>query len=180
MTSKQFFKRLIPAVIGGAAMLVLAMPMTAMARDWHHERHHDNGRHLGWSHRDRDDDDHCDFRGGRQAYSQPNYYPRNYYQPQPAYPYMQQPYGFGYGQQMSKLQRKWAKTKAAHQAAVASGNRRRAKVTADHLYTLDREMGARPNYNGAYNNYYPYNSYNAPYAQTGPVLGQLGNMFGLW
>ena len=51
MTSNKMLKRLIPMVLAGAVMLVLAMPMTASARDWDH----DNGRHNGWVHRDRDD-----------------------------------------------------------------------------------------------------------------------------
>src|SRR6516165_698103 len=52
MTSNKIFKRLIPMVLVGAVMLVLAMPMTAGAHDWDH---HDNGRHNGWVHRGRDD-----------------------------------------------------------------------------------------------------------------------------
>ena len=52
MASNKIFKRLIPMVLAGAAALVVAMPMTASARDWDH---HDNGLHNGWVHQDRDD-----------------------------------------------------------------------------------------------------------------------------
>lgn len=170
MNPKKFLKRLVPTVLAGAAVLVLAMPMTAMAHEWHH----DNGRHFGWFHRDRDD--HCDFRGGR------NFYPRNYYQGPPAYSYGQQPYAFGgYGNnpRMNFLQQKWDRAEAAHQNALANGNRRAAKITSNRLYQLDRQMGVNGNRyyrNDGYNSY-PYAS---PYTQNGPVFGQLGNMFGLW
>ncbi len=163
MASKQFLKRMLPMVMAGAMAFVMAMPIKAMAHEW---EHHDNGRHLGWFHHDRDDDD-CDFnRGG--------FYPRSYY-PAPSY---QMPgfYGYGNNPRMNYLQQKWAQAEAKHQAALARGNRYAAKVTSKRLYELDR-MGAGGGYgtNGYYNNgYYNNGYYNS---QLGPMIG---NMLGLW
>ena len=96
MKSK-LMKRFIPMILGGVAMLVLALPMTASAHDW---GHHDNGRHVGWAHQDRDfhpnwhhDWDHHEwerhenFRPAPQAF-----YPRPYYAPQPVAPMYAAPY----------------------------------------------------------------------------------------
>jgi Ni/Co efflux regulator RcnB len=49
MTTNKILKRLIPMVLAGVVMLVIATPMTANARDWDHQ---DNGRHNGWDHQD--------------------------------------------------------------------------------------------------------------------------------
>jgi len=80
MKSKTF-KRLVPMVLGGVAMLVLAMPMTASA----HERdRHDNARSAAtWVHRDvhRDWNHREAFRPAPRPY-----YPQAYYAPRPAIP----------------------------------------------------------------------------------------------
>ena len=80
MKSKTF-KRLVPMVLGGVAMLVLAMPMTASAKDWNR---HDNARPAAtWVHRDVHPDwNHREaFRPAPRAY-----YPQAYYAPRPAIP----------------------------------------------------------------------------------------------
>jgi len=146
MLSKQAFKRMIPLVLAGAAIVVLAMPIKAMAHGWHDD---DNGNHRGWFHRDHDDDD-C-ARGWRNGYDPvPRYYP------------MQgRPYGFfpGYANnsRMMYLDHKWNKVEAKHQWAVATGHRHLANQTSKHLYKLDRKMGVT-NPNSPYGNgyYYPY------------------------
>jgi len=150
MASKQVLKTMIPMLIG-VLILVLAMPMKATAHDWDHR---DNGRHLGWyrhegnPHGDWDDegdeeDDDCDLRPP--AFYQDEYFP-------PPYPMLRQydysgRYGYGYGgyrnPRMNYFQQLWAKAEAKHQAALANGNRREAKITARRLYTLDRAMGTR-------------------------------------
>ena len=147
MASKQVLKTTIPMLIG-ALILVLAMPMKAIAHDWEHR---DNGRHLGWyrhegnHHGDWDDeDDECDLRPP--AFYQHEYFP-------PPSPMLRQDgysggYGYGYGgysndPRMNYLQQLWAKAQVKHQAALANGNRRGAKITARRLYTLDRAMGTR-------------------------------------
>ena len=150
MASKQVLKTMIPMLIG-VLILVLAMPMKATAHDWDHR---DNGRHLGWyrhegnPHGDWDDegdeeDDDCDLRPP--AFYQDEYFP-------PPYPMLQQydysgRYGYGYGgyrnPRMNYFQQLWAKAQAKHQAALANGNRREAKITARRLDTLDRAMGTR-------------------------------------
>ena len=150
MASKQVLKTMIPMLIG-VLILVLAMPMKATAHDWDHR---DNGRHLGWyrhegnPHGDWDDegdeeDDDCDLRPP--VFYQDEYFP-------PPYPMLRQydysgRYGYGYGgyrnSRMNYFQQLWAKAEAKHQAALANGNRRAAKITARRLYTLDRAMGTR-------------------------------------
>ncbi|HKM99976.1 MAG TPA: hypothetical protein VJX23_05635 [Candidatus Binataceae bacterium] len=42
MTSRKLFRKIIPVVLAGAAAIVMAVPMTAMAGDWNR---HDNVRH---------------------------------------------------------------------------------------------------------------------------------------
>ena len=153
MASKQVLKTMIPMLIG-VLILVLAMPMKATAHDWDHR---DNGRHLGWyrhegnPHGDWDDegdeeDDDCDLRPP--VFYQDEYFP-------PPYPMLRQydysgRYGYGYGgyrnPRMNYFQQLWAKAEAKHQAALANGNRREAKITARRLYTLDRAMGTRNEY----------------------------------
>ena len=178
MASKQVLQTMIPMLIG-ALILVLAMPMKAIAHDWDHR---DNGRHLGWyrqewnHHGDWDDegddeDDDCDLRPP--AFYQHEYLP-------PPDPMLRQygysgGYGYGYGgysnnPRMNYLQQLWAKAQAKHQAALANGNRRAAKITARRLYTLDRAMGTR-------NEYRQYDGYYSPGSVFGPVLG---NLFGTW
>ena len=150
MASKQVLKTMIPMLIG-VLILVLAMPMKATAHDWDHR---DNGRHLGWyrhegnPHGDWDDegdeeDDDCDLRPP--VFYQDEYFP-------PPDPMLRQydysgRYGYGYGgyrnPRMNYFQQLWAKAEAKHQAALANGNRREAKITARRLYTLDRAMGTR-------------------------------------
>ena len=166
MNAKNFFKRMIPAAFAGAAALVLAMPMNAMAHDWDH---HDNGRHMGWFHRDHDSDD-CGLRGR-------GFYPRSYYPAPQAY---QMPYGYGgygYGNGMNRLQQKLARTEALHQRALANGNRRMAKITSEHMYELEREGRMNGRYGTPYYGYGQDYGYGQGYGQTGSVLG---NMFGLW
>ena len=150
MASKQVLKTMIPMLIG-VLILVLAMPMKATAHDWDHR---DNGSHLGWyrhegnPHGDWDDegdeeDDDYDLRP-------PDSYQDDYFPP--PYPMLRQygysgRYGYGYGgyrnPRMNYFQQLWAKAEAKHQAALANGNRREAKITARRLYTLDRAMGTR-------------------------------------
>ena len=172
MASK-IFKRIIPMILGGLAILVFAMPMTASARDWDHHDwghrgwghrdwdhdwdHHDHGRHVGWYRHDRDDDD-CGFRPGYGYYPQNyygfrpgyGYYRQHYYAPQAypyapqAYPRFRQPFGYGYGSSPRRnyLQQQWSKAEARHQNALATGNRRAARISSQRLYQLDRRMGA--------------------------------------
>jgi len=172
MKSK-LFKRVAPTVLAGAAMLVLALPMTASAHDWDH---HDNGDHYGWYHRggdddnwfhrDRDDED-CDDQGG---YGSPRYYPR-----QPLW------YGYSNNPRMNYFQQEWAKAEAKHQRALANGNRYAARLTSKRLYQLDRDMGIANRYGPYYNGYYDRNDYyNNGYYNSAPVLGPLGNLFGIW
>ena len=172
MKSK-LFKRVVPMALAGAAMLVLAVPMTASAHDWDH---HDNGHHYGWYqqdrddhywfHRDRDDND-CDEQRG---YEPPSYYPA-------------QPFWYGYGNnpRMNYFSQERAKAEAKHQRALANGSRYGAKVTSKRLYQLDRDMGFANRY-GPYNDGYYNNNgfYNNGYYNSGPVLGPLGNLFGIW
>src|SRR5262249_18819319 len=122
------FKPLIPMVLAGAVVLVLAMPITASARDWDH---HDNGRHNGWVHQDRDDFHHNgwvhrdrddfhhygrgdhdgdDFRRAPRAH-----YPNNYYGYAPAY-------GRGYagGCNMTRLQNVYRQDRATGHPAAAN------------------------------------------------------------
>ena len=121
MLSKNFFKKMIPAAMAGAALLVLAMPMKAMA--W------DNGNHWRWFHHDRDD--HCYHQVYRPAYD-------------PPYPGVR-PYGYvpvyRNNPRMNYLDQEWNKAEAKHQEAVASGNRYAAKVTSQRLFNLDQDMG---------------------------------------
>jgi hypothetical protein len=168
MTSK-LFKRLSTMVLGGAAMLLLAVPTTASAHDWDH---HDNGHHYGWYHGDRDDDyrfhraDDCDDQGG---YRSPGYYSAP-------------PLGYGYGNnpRMNYFQQEWAKAEAKHQRALANGNRYAAKVTSKRLYQLDRDMGFSNGYGRYYNRYNNNGYYNNGSYNAAPVLGPLGNLFGIW
>jgi hypothetical protein len=117
MTSNKIFKRLIPMVLAGVVMLVLAMPVTASARDWDH---HDNGRHNGWVHRDRDDFHHNGwvdhdrdyFRGAPRVY-----YPNHNYGYAPAYG---QGYGYGGGCNMTRLQNVYRQDRATGHPAAAN------------------------------------------------------------
>jgi hypothetical protein len=166
MTLKRIFKQLIPMVLAGAVMLVLAMPITASARDWDH---HDNGRHNGWVHQDRDDfhhngwihrdrddfhrygwgdHDRDDFRRAPRAY-----YPNNYYGYAPAY-------GNGYagGCNMTRLQNVYRQDRATGHPAAANDVVRQMRLC------------------GGVSSVYPYSGY---YGQSGSVFAPLlGNYFG--
>jgi len=161
MTSRDFFRRVMLTIAAGAAALVVAMPMTAMA----HERDHfDRGRHLGWYHHghDRDRDD-CDFNRGTWFRRPSGYYGTP----------VQPPYWQRNNPRLNYLQQKWMRAKAAHEAAVASGHRQAAKITSDRLYELNREMKKAGGYGG-----YPYSQ---PYYNQGyGVAPALADMFGIW
>ena len=160
MTSNRIFKQLIPMVLAGVVMLVLAMPITASARDWDH---HDNGRHNGWVHQDRDDfhhngwvhrdrddfhhygwgdHDRDDFRRAPRVY-----YPNNYYGYAPGY-------GRGYagGCNMTRLQNVYRQDRATGHPAAANDVVRQMRLC------------------GGMSSVYPYSGY---YGQNGfaPLLG---------
>jgi len=93
VTSIKTFKKIIPVVLAGAAAIVMAMPMTAMAADWNH---HDFARHEAVAHHENV------VRNNAFAHGWDNYrmahrdYVPNYYAPQaivPAAP----AYGYGAG-----------------------------------------------------------------------------------
>jgi hypothetical protein len=95
MTSNKILKRLILMVLVGAVMLVFAMPMTASARDWDH---HDNGRHNGWAHQDRDDFHHNGWvRQDRDDFHHNGWvdHDRDYFRPAPRVYYPNNYYGYG-------------------------------------------------------------------------------------
>jgi hypothetical protein len=117
MTSNKIFKRLVPMALAGVVMLVLAMPVTASARDWDH---HDNGLHNGWVHRDRDDFHHYGWGDHDRDYFRPA--PRAYY---PNYNYGYAPaYGRGYGYtggcDMTRLQNVYRQDRATGHPAAAN------------------------------------------------------------
>jgi len=164
MTSNRIFKQLIPVVLAGAVMLVLAMPITASARDWDH---HDNGRHNGWVHQDRDDfhhngwvhrdrddfhhygwgdHDRDDFRRAPRVY-----YPNNYYGYAPGY-------GRGYagGCNMTRLQNVYRQDRATGHPDAANDVARQMRNC------------------GGVSSVYPYSGY---YGQNG-FAPLLGNFFG--
>jgi hypothetical protein len=98
------FKRLIPIALASAAMLVLAMPMTAMANEWTHHQaavRHDIAVHNFALRHDAAVHRYDDYRAARRAYA-PNYAygPRPGFNP-PAYapvaPAYGTPYAGGYG-----------------------------------------------------------------------------------
>jgi hypothetical protein len=174
MNAKQILKKMIPMVLAGASLIVLALPINASAHDW---CHHDNGRHLGWyqnrgnwGHRDWDDD-HCDFRPRYQGY---NYGYNNYRTYPPVYYGGGYPtYGYGGGRQ-GYLMEQWQAVKARHDRAVAMGNRSAAEATSDRLYNIDRRLGYDPR--TGYGNGYGYQSYGS-----GPVVAPLlGSLLGGW
>ena len=166
MTSNRIFKRLIPMVLAGAVMLVLAMPMTASARDWDH----DNGHHNGWVHQDRDDFHHY---GGVHSdrddvhhygrvdhdrdYFRPAprvYYPNNYYGYAPSY-------GRGYAGGCGNLTR----LQNVYRQDLASGHPAAANDVARQMRTC-----------GGVSSAYPYSGY---YGQNGSVFAPLlGNFMG--
>ena len=171
MTSNKIFKRLIPMVLAGAVMLVLAMPVTASAKDWdHHDNgrhngwvhqdwdHHDNGRHNGWVYRDRDnfrnygwgDHDRDDFRRAPRGY-----YPNNYYGYAPAYG---RGYGGGCGN-MTRLQNVYRQDLATGHPAAAND--------------VARQMRGC----GGAASFYPYSGY---YGQNGSVFAPLLGNFPRW
>ena len=142
MKSK-FFKRLIPMVLGGAAMLMLAMPVTASANDWNH---HDNGIHNGWVHRDRDDFhrhwDRDDYRSAPRAY-----YPNTYYAPQPAVPVYAAPryaapYGYSSGcGNMTRLQNVYRYDRRTGHPAAANDVARRMQRCGGGVYGQNSVFG---------------------------------------
>jgi len=159
MTSK-IFKRVIPMVLAGTMMLVVAMPMSASAHDWDHHDH-DNGNHYGWYHRDRDD-----FRGWKDRddsrrqwdrddyrYEPRAYYPNNYYGNAPTY-------GAGYGPcaNLTRLQNVYRHDRATGHPDAANDVARQMQI-------------AEARCGGA-----SYGGYN--YGQ-GSIIGPLGNMFGI-
>jgi hypothetical protein len=154
MTSNKIFKRLIPMVLAGVVMLVLAMPMTASARDWDH---HDNGRHNGWVHRDRDDFHHYgwvdhdrdNFRRAPRVY-----YPNNNYGYAPAY-------GRSYAGpcNVTRLQNVYRQDRATGHPAAANDVARQMRLC------------------GGVSSAYPYSGY---YGQNGSVFAPLLGNFGGW
>jgi hypothetical protein len=156
MTSKKIFKRLIPMVLAGVVMLVLAMPMTASARDWDH---HDNGRHNGWVHRDRDDFHHNGWVDHDRDYFRPAprvYYPNRNYGYAPAYG---RGYGYGGGCNMPRLQNVYRQDRATGHPAAANDVARQMRTC------------------GGVSSVYPYSGY---YGQNGSVFAPLLGNFGGW
>ncbi|MBV8134240.1 MAG: hypothetical protein JO121_01165 [Deltaproteobacteria bacterium] len=154
MTSNRIFKRLIPMVLAGAAMLVLAMPMTASARDWDH----DNGRHNGWVHRDRDDFHHKGWVDHDRDYFRPApraYYPNNYYGYAPAY-------GRGYAGGCGNLSR----LQNVYRQDLATGHPAAANDVARQMRTC-----------GGVSSAYPYPGY---FGQNGSVFAPLLGNFRAW
>ena len=164
MKSKTF-KRLVPMVLGGVAMLVLAMPMTASAHEWNH---HDNARSAAtWVHRDVHPD--WNHREAFRPAPRP-YYPQAYYAPRPAIPVYGAPaYGApvyaapGYaapfgaaGCNETRLQNVYRYDKRTGHPAAANDVARRMQNCGGRVY--------------GQNGYYGQNS----------VFGPLGNMFGMW
>jgi hypothetical protein len=115
MTTNKILKRLIPMVLGGVVMLVLAMPVTASARDWDH---HDNGLHNGWVHRDRDDFHHYGWGDHDRDYFRPApRVPNNHYAYAPGYG---QGYGYGGGCNTTRLQNVYRQDRATGHPAAAN------------------------------------------------------------
>jgi hypothetical protein len=186
MKSK-FFKRLIPMVLGGVAMLVLAMPITASAHEWnnhnngfHNNGFRNNGFHNGWVHRGGDDfgayrwndHDRDDFHRGwgdhdrdDYGYAPRAYYPNAYYTPQPAMPFYGAPgYANGYGAcgNLTRLQNVYRYDRRTGHPAAANDVARRMQNCGGGVYGQNGFYGQ--------NGYYGQNS----------VFGPVGSMFGLW
>jgi hypothetical protein len=156
MTTNKILKRLIPVVLAGVVMLVLATPMTATARDWDH---HDNGRHNGWVHRDRDDFHHNGWVDHDRDYFRraPRvYYPNHNYGYAPAYG---QGYGYGGGCNMTRLQNVYRQDRATGHPAAANDVARQMRTC------------------GGVSSAYPYSGY---YGQNGSVFAPLLGNFGGW
>jgi hypothetical protein len=165
MTTNKILKRLIPMVLAGVVMLVLATPMTASARDWDH---HDNGRHNGWVHQDRDDfhhygrvdQDRDDFRHyGRVDHD------RDYFRRAPRVYYPNNNYGYApaYGRSyagpcnVSRLQNVYRQDRATGHPAAANDVARQMRLC------------------GGVSSAYPYSGY---YGQNGSVFAPLLGNFG--
>jgi hypothetical protein len=176
-------KRFVPAVLGGAAMLVLAMPMTASAHEWNH---HENARPAAtWAHRDfhpnwnRDShpnwnhhewERHEAFRPAPQAY-----YPRAYYAPQPVAPMYAAPayaapgyaagyaapFGRGAGCNEARMQNVYRHDRRTGHSAAANDIARRMRNCGGNVYGQNSYYG---------NGYYGQNS----------VFQPMGSMLGLW
>ena len=167
MKSNKILKGLLPMVLAGVVMLVLAMPVTASARDWDH---HDNGRHNGWVHRDRDDFHHDgwvhrdrdDFHhNGWADHDRDDFRraPRAYY---PNYNYGYAPaYGRGYAGpcNLSRLQNVYRRDRATGHPAAANDVARQMRLC------------------GGVSSAYPYSGY---YGQNGSVFAPLLGNFGSW
>lgn len=154
MTRNKILKRLIPMALAGVVMLVLATPMTASARDWDH---HDNGRHNGWVHRDRDDFHHYGWVDHDRDYFRraPRvYYPNNNYGYAPAY-------GRNYAGpcNVTRLQNVYRQDRATGHPAAANDVARQMRLC------------------GGVSSAYPYSSY---YGQNGSVFAPLLGNFGGW
>lgn len=154
MTTNKILKRLIPMALAGVVMLVLATPMTASARDWDH---HDNGRHNGWVHRDRDDFHHY----GRVDHD------RDYFRRAPRVYYPNNNYGYApaYGRSyagpcnVTRLQNVYRQDRATGHPAAANDVARQMRLC------------------GGVSSAYPYSGY---YGQNGSVFAPLLGNFGGW
>lgn len=154
MTTNKILKRLIPMALAGVVMLVLATPMTASARDWDH---HDNGRHNGWVHRDRDDFHHYGRVDHDRDYfrrAPRGYYPNNNYGYAPAY-------GRSYAGpcNVTRLQNVYRQDRATGHPAAANDVARQMRLC------------------GGVSSAYPYSGY---YGQNGSVFAPLLGNFGGW
>jgi hypothetical protein len=180
MTSNRIFKRLIPMVLAGAAMLVLAMPMTASARDWDH----DYGRHNGWVHRDRDDfhryggghpdrDDFHRYGEGHPDRDDFHHYgwvdhDRDYFRPAPRAYYPNNYYGYApaYGRGHSGGCGNLTRLQNVYRQDLATGHRAAANDVARQMRTC-----------GGVSSAYPYSGY---YGQNGSVFAPLLGNFRGW
>lgn len=152
MTTNKILKQLIPTVLAGVVMLVLATPMTASARDWDH---HDNGRHNGWVHQDRDDFHHHGWVDHDRDYfrrAPRAYYPNNNYGYPPAY-------GRSYARpcNLTRLQNVYRQDRATGHPAAANDVARQMRLC------------------GGVSSAYPYSGY---YGQNGSVFAPLLGNFG--
>ena len=161
MKSK-FFKRIVPAVLGGAAMLVLAMPMTASAKDWNRHVNQRQAPAAAWTHQDRgdfhqfrgNDRDHDDFHHDRDdfhrhwdrdddRYAPRAYYPNNYYAPQPA-PYYGNEYAAPYaagGCNMTRLENVYRHDRQTGHQAAANDVARRMRSCGGNVYGQNSIFG---------------------------------------
>src|SRR5208282_3188797 len=93
MTSRKLFRKIIPVVLAGAAAIVMAVPMTAMAGDWNHHgyvSHQNLGRHENVVRHDALVHGWDNYRMAQRDYVPNNYAPRAIVPAAPGY-------GYGYG-----------------------------------------------------------------------------------